>query len=45
MSKTACWDLNSKGDFLKLHDVCPNSKCKYQKQPTFKPKQSQLERT
>ena len=31
MSNSALSDLNSKGDLLKLHDKCPNKKCKCQK--------------
>ena len=35
--------LNSRGDVRKLHDKCPNPKCKGEKQITFTPKQVQLE--
>ena len=28
MSNSAWCDLNSKGDILKLHDLCSDSKCK-----------------
>ena len=40
-SNTTWWDLNSKGDILKLHDRC--AKCNSQKLITFTPKQFQLE--
>ena len=41
---TSAWcDLNSKGDTLKIHDICHNPKGKCQKQNTFAPKQLQLE--
>ena len=43
MSISAWCDLNSKGDILKLHDLCHITKCKCQKQITFTPKQFQLE--
>ena len=42
MSNSAWFDLNSKGDILKLHDKCPNSNCDCQKQITFTPKRSSL---
>ena len=35
MSKSAWCDLNSKGDFPDLQDLCHNPKCKCQKQITF----------
>ena len=38
MSNSAWCDLNSRGDLLKLHDLCHNPKCKCQKQITFTPK-------
>ena len=34
MSNSAWCDLNSEGEVLKLHDICPNSKCNCQKQLT-----------
>ena len=43
MSKGSWCDLNSKGDFLKLHDMCPKPKCNCPKQITFTPKEYQLE--
>ena len=43
MSSSAWCDLNSRGDVLKLHDLCHNPKCKCQKPITFTPKQFQLE--
>ena len=43
MSNSACCDLNSKGDILKLHDKCPNPKHKRQKIITFTPSQYMLE--
>ena len=43
MSNVACCDLNSKGDNLKLQDMCRNPKYKSQKQITFTPGQFQLE--
>ena len=43
MSNSAWCNLNSKDDILKLHDKCPNPKCKCQKQITFPPRQFQLE--
>ena len=39
MSNSAWSDLNSKGNILKLHDKCPNPKCKCQKIITFTPHQ------
>ena len=39
ISNEAWCDLNSKGDILKLHDRCPNSKCKRQTQKTIIPRQ------
>ena len=35
-------ELNSEGDILKLHDMCPNSKCNCWKQITFNIRQLQL---
>ena len=35
MSNSAWTDLNSQGNFLKLHDECPNPKCNCQKIVTF----------
>ena len=43
MSNSACRDLNSKGDILKLHDKSPNPKCNSQKIITFTPHQYMLE--
>ena len=42
MSNSAWCDLNRK-NILRLHDYCPNSNCKCQKQITSTPKQFQLE--
>ena len=35
MSSLSWRDLNIKGNLLKVHDVCPNPKCKCPKQNTF----------
>ena len=35
MSNSEWCDLNGKGNILKLHDKCPNPKCKCQKIITF----------
>ena len=43
MSNLAWTDLNSQGNFLKLHDKCPNPKCGCQKIITFTPHQYMLE--
>ena len=43
MSNSAWTDLNSKGNLLKLHDKCPNSKCGCQQIITFTPHQYMLE--
>ena len=43
MSNSEWCDLNSKGNILKLHDKCPNSKCGCQKITTFTPHQYMLE--
>ena len=43
ISNSAWCDLNSKGDILKLHDECPNTKCNCQKIVTFTPHQYMLE--
>ena len=43
MSNSALCDLNSKGDILKPHDICPNPKCNCQKLITFTPRQNMLE--
>ena len=43
MTNSACTDLNSKGNILKLHDKCPNPKCGCQKIITFTPHQYMLE--
>ena len=42
MSNSAWCDLNKNFTVLNLHDMCHNPKCKYQKQITFSPNQSQL---
>ena len=42
MSNSAWCDLNIKGDILKLHDFCRNTRCKCQKQITFTPHQFQF---
>ena len=42
-SNSAWSDLNSKGNILKLHDKCPNPKCRCQKIITFTPHQYMLE--
>ena len=43
MSKSAWCDLNKNCTELKLHDMCHNPKCKYQKQITLSRNQFQLE--
>ena len=43
MSSSAWTDLNSKGNILKIHDKCPNSKCNCQKVIYFTPHQNMLE--
>ena len=43
MSNSAWCDLNSKGDILKLHDICPNPKRNCQKIIIFTPHQYMLE--
>ena len=43
LSNSAWTDLNTNGTPLKLHDMCPNGRCKCQKQISFTPKQFQLE--
>ena len=43
MSNSAWTDLNIQGNFLKLHDKCPNLKCGCQKIITFTPHQYMLE--
>ena len=43
MSNSAWCDLNSNGNILKLHDKCPNPKCKCQKLTTFTSHQHMLE--
>ena len=37
--------MNSKGNLLKVHDVCPNPKCRCQKQIIFTPNQKHFEKT
>ena len=39
MSNSARCDLNKNCTVLKLHDMCHNPKCNYQKQITFTPKE------
>ena len=43
MSNLSWCDLNYKGNLLKVHDMCPNCKCKCQNQIIFTPNQFQLE--
>ena len=43
MTSSAWCDLNKDCTVLKLHDMCHNPKCNYQKQTTFTPRQFQLE--
>ena len=43
MSNSAWCDLNKNCTVLKLHDMCNNPKCNYEKQITFSPKQFQIE--
>ena len=43
MSNSAWCDLNKNCTVLKLHDMCHNPQCKYQKQITFSPNQNMLE--
>ena len=43
MSNSARCDLNENCTVLKLHDMCHNPKCKWQKQLTFSSNQFQLE--
>ena len=43
MSYSALCDLNSKYDIIKLHDICHNPKCKFQKQNTSTARQFQLD--
>ena len=43
LSNSACCDLNSKGNILKLHDKCPNPKFNCQKIITFRPHQNMLD--
>ena len=43
MWSSAWCDLNNKGKILKLHDKCPNTKCKCQKVIEFIPHQYKLE--
>ena len=43
LSNSPRCNSNSKGDILKVHDMCTNQRCKGQKQITFTPKQFQLE--
>ena len=37
MSTFSWCDLNNKGNLFKVHDMCPNPKCKGQKRITFTP--------
>ena len=43
MSNSACCDLNSEGDTLKLPDLCEKAECKCQKQIMFTKGQYMLE--
>ena len=43
MSNSLWCDLHSKGDIVKLHDKCPNTKCNCQIQMIFTAKQPLLE--
>ena len=43
LSISACCNLNSEGDILKLHEKCPKPKCNCQKINTFTPRQYMLE--
>ena len=43
MSNSAWFDLNKNCTVLKLHDMCQNPKCNFQKRITFTPKQFQFE--
>ena len=43
MSNSGWCVLNKNCTMLKLHDMCPNPKCKSQKQITFSPNQFQLQ--
>ena len=43
MSISVRCPLNENCTVLKLHDMCHNPKCKFQKQITFSPNQFQLE--
>ena len=43
MSKTARMDLKSKGDVLKIHELCRKDGCKCQKKICFTPKQFERE--
>ena len=43
MTNSAWCDLNKSCTVLKLHDMCHNPKCNFQKQITFSPRQFQLE--
>ena len=42
MSNLSWCDLNNKGNLLKVQNVCPNARCKCQKQVTFTPDQIRL---
>ena len=43
MSNSAWCNVNKTCTVLKLHDMCHNPKCRYQKQITFTPQQIKLE--
>ena len=43
MSSTAWTDLNSKGDILKLHNLCGKDGCKCQRNVCFTSKQFEVE--
>ena len=44
ISNSAWCNLSSKGEILKLHEMCPYHKSKSQKQIVFTPRQFQIER-
>ena len=43
MSNLSWCDLNNEGNLIKIHDMCPNPKCKCRKQITFNANQFQIE--
>ena len=44
MSNLSCCDLIYKDNLFEVHDMCPNPKCKCQKQLTFSLAEFQFER-